>query len=40
MKTAFSLATAAGSLQSALKAADREPMGGFLWGLPLSVRQE
>lgn len=36
----FSLATAAGFLQSALRTADREPMGGFLWGLPFSVRQE
>lgn len=36
----FSLATAAGSQKSALRTADREPMGGFLWGLPFSVRQE
>lgn len=36
----FSLATAAGSQKSALRTADREPMGVFLWGLPFSVRQE
>jgi hypothetical protein len=40
MNRPFSLATAAGFLQSALRTADREPMGGFLWGLPFSVRQE
>ena len=36
----FSLTTAAGYQSTALKQADREPMGGFLWGLLVSVRQE
>lgn len=36
MKAPFSLATSFN--KTALRTADREPMGGFLWGLLFSVR--
>lgn len=36
MRTALSLATSFS--KTALRTADREPMGGFLWGLLFSVR--